>query len=293
MEKTHIMYRQAYYIDIGVGDVNRSVSDKFIAINCAGCHMSHSRFTSQNPIGREDFYLQYLTEGELEISNERIMRPGSAILYFPHTPYIYRAVTDDISYYWVHFSGSCAEEIVSECGFENSGLMSPGQNEALFEDFEAIFRDFIVRGALFELSLAQKLLKLLHELAVICHNDPNEAPISSRSERLVAQVIATMHRSYNRELSIRELAQSVYISEGYLRALFNEKLGVSPKKYLTSIRISAAKRLLTHTTMSIEQIAQEIGIGDPLYFSQLFRKNTGRSPSEYRSQHIYRAVRSD
>ncbi len=282
MEKTHIMYRQAYYIDIGAGDINRSVTDRFAAINCAGCHMSRSSFTSYNPTGREDFYLQYLVEGELDISNGKTMRPGDAILYFPHTPYFYHAATDDISYYWVHFSGSAAEEIVSECGFENATLISPGQSEELFDSFEAIFQDFIVRGSLFELSLAQKLIKLLHKLALLCKNDADDDPAASRNGRLIAQVIATMHRSYSRDLTIRELAQSVYISEGYLRAIFKEKLGVSPKKYLTSIRISAAKQLLTQTTMTIEQIAQEVGVGDPLYFSQLFHQNVGRSPSEYR-----------
>ncbi len=283
MEKTHIMERQSYYIDIGAGDINREVTDRFIAVNCSGFYVSQTPFTSENRIGRKDYYIQYLIEGELELP-DMVMYPGDAIVYFPHTYYYYRSKTENIKYYWVHFSGSCAEEMVSECGLENSKIMKLGINERFSDNFERIFQDFITRGPLFEMSLSKNMVNLLYELALLNRFDQNDRTIEVRSDKLISQVVSEIHRSYNRELSISGLAQSVYMSEGYLRALFKEKYGISPKKYLISVRISAAKQLLSQTTMTVEQITQEIGMNDPLYFSQLFRQNTGVSPTEYRKR---------
>ena len=73
------------------------------------------------------------------------------------------------------------------------------------------------------------------------------------------------------------------MSEGYLRALFQEKRGMSPKKYLNAIRLSEAKQLLGQTSLSVSEVAYAVGFTDPLYFSQFFRKGTGLSPREYRN----------
>jgi len=73
---------------------------------------------------------------------------------------------------------------------------------------------------------------------------------------------------------------------GYHRAhLFNAfkaRTGLSPKQYLTKIRIDKAKELLAGP-LTIDQIASSVGFNDALYFSRQFKKSTGMSPSEYRS----------
>ena len=59
-------------------------------------------------------------------------------------------------------------------------------------------------------------------------------------------------------------------------------MGVPPLKYLTSIRIARAKELLTGTDIPISEIGELVGYDNPLYFSKIFKKNTGLSPREYR-----------
>jgi len=61
-----------------------------------------------------------------------------------------------------------------------------------------------------------------------------------------------------------------------------KQIGITPMKYILSIRISNAQHLLETTSYHVNEIADIIGYDDPLYFSRLFRKQVGFSPSEYR-----------
>lgn len=287
MEKTHIFEHQSHYIEASDNGCSKEVNSRFAAVNCAGVCVLDRPFLTDVPGGREDFYLQYMISGELSVrfdqsvrpgEPDRLMKPGDMILYYPHTHFCYRILPPGIRYYWVHFSGSSARQIVSECGFENSIIYSPGADERITAGFERIFQDFILRGELFELSLSQNIVRLLYDLALICRKPRQKRNADER----VDKVIALMHGSYNREIPMSELASAVFVSEGYLRALFQEKCGMSPKKYLSMIRVSEAKQLLWQTTMSVAEVSYAVGFSDPLYFSQVFRKNTGISPSEFR-----------
>ena len=287
MEKTHIIEKQSHYIEASDNGCSKEINSRFAAVNCAGVCVLNTPFVTDTPAGRNDYYLQYMVSGELSVrfdENVRpgvpdaVMKPGDMILYYPHTHFCYRNNTSDISYCWVHFSGSGAGQILTDCGFPDSEILSPGVDDRITAGFERIFQDFILRGQLFELSLSKNLVRLLCDLAVLCRKS---APKRSSDER-VDRVIALMHRSYNRELTMSELAAAAFVSEGYLRALFQEKCGMSPKKYLNAIRISEAKQLLTQTSLGISEIADAVGFADPLYFSQVFRKSVGAAPSEFR-----------
>ena len=73
-------------------------------------------------------------------------------------------------------------------------------------------------------------------------------------------------------------------SESQIRRNFKQETGMTPQKYLESIRIRQAKKMLLYDTYSITQISLMCGFDDAYYFSKFFKKNTGMSPSEYRSK---------
>ena len=82
----------------------------------------------------------------------------------------------------------------------------------------------------------------------------------------------------------RELAEQFHLNANYCCALFNKDTGGSFSEYLTSIRMKEAERLLTHTTLSLEEIAVQCGIQDYYYFNKVFKKYSGATPSQYRKQ---------
>ena len=65
---------------------------------------------------------------------------------------------------------------------------------------------------------------------------------------------------------------------------FKRYMGVTPMQYLISIRMNRAKELLRNTDYSIQEISSLVGYENPLYFSRLFQRQTGRPPSVYRRE---------
>lgn len=84
------------------------------------------------------------------------------------------------------------------------------------------------------------------------------------------------------DLSGEVLASHAGISEVYLRQLFREQMGVSPKKYISELRIERAKQLLWESRMTVQDIASACGFGTPNHFCRKFREMTGQTPGEYR-----------
>jgi len=83
-------------------------------------------------------------------------------------------------------------------------------------------------------------------------------------------------------VSLDRIAKEVNISPNYLSAIFSQEVGQTLTEYLTFKRIEEAKRLLRQTDKLLNEIASEVGYKDSRYFSFVFKKITGCTPSEYR-----------
>lgn len=120
---------QSYYRLLGVSD-NICRMDTPLCVNCAGLCVMRQPFISHFPTGREDFYLQYMVDGEMDILLDGklgILRPGEAVLHFPHTEYWYAMRGEQpVAYYWAHFTGSLAETLVEKCRFANQKPLNVG-----------------------------------------------------------------------------------------------------------------------------------------------------------------------
>jgi AraC family transcriptional regulator len=86
------------------------------------------------------------------------------------------------------------------------------------------------------------------------------------------------------EFSLPRLAEQAGMSEFHFNRLFKRATGVPPSQYQIKRRLDAARRLLRETTKSIITIANEVGYSNPSHFAQLFRKEAGLSPTDYRRQ---------
>ena len=85
-------------------------------------------------------------------------------------------------------------------------------------------------------------------------------------------------------ISLKDLAQKFFINKYYLTRIFKEAYGITINSYVLSRRITAAKRQLRFSEMTIDEIAAAVGMCDASYFSRAFRKVEGVSPTEYRKQ---------
>ncbi|QGQ98165.1 response regulator [Paenibacillus psychroresistens] len=110
----------------------------------------------------------------------------------------------------------------------------------------------------------------------------NEMGIEQNSMILVlAKQFIVDH--YHRSITLKEVAEHVYISQSHLSALFKET-GVTYLKFLTSLRMSKAVDLLKEANVKVYEIVEMVGYSDPAYFSEVFKKFTGKTPNEYRGK---------
>ncbi|WP_270170207.1 response regulator [Paenibacillus sp. SYP-B4298] len=86
---------------------------------------------------------------------------------------------------------------------------------------------------------------------------------------------------YARNITVDLVAESVHISPTHLMHLFRKELNKTFYECLTEFRIEEAKRLLRHSSYRVYEVGSQVGFGDAKYFSQIFKKMTGLSPSDY------------
>jgi YesN/AraC family two-component response regulator len=106
--------------------------------------------------------------------------------------------------------------------------------------------------------------------------------LSQQAQRLVRQAMAYIHEHYVDQISRTDLAQHVALSEDYLTACFRKELGVTPIAYINRFRVNQAQQLLLDTDKTITEIALDVGFSDSGYFSRVFRREVGQSPTDYR-----------
>lgn len=101
----------------------------------------------------------------------------------------------------------------------------------------------------------------------------------SRPVRLAKEYIM---QNYDRQVTLDEVAEKVFINPNYLSSLFKQKTGIGFSEYVSSVKVEKAKELLQSSFMNINEIAYAVGYTDVKRFSKMFIKNVGIRPSEYR-----------
>jgi two-component system response regulator YesN len=107
---------------------------------------------------------------------------------------------------------------------------------------------------------------------------------------IVHQIKQYIMENSNKDISLEMIADRVNLSPYYISKLFKEQLGLNYIDFLTECRIERAKALMSDSVMSLKEITFEIGYNDPNYFSRVFKRVYGISPTEYRKQIFHKKI---
>lgn len=109
-------------------------------------------------------------------------------------------------------------------------------------------------------------------------------PLSKRKQ-LDAAVQFISENFADETLTIETVANTTGMSESHFRRIFKTAYRISPIKYINLIRINRAKELISYSSASFSEIAAETGFSNLYYFSRIFKKEVGCTPSEYRDEY--------
>ena len=157
----------------------------------------------------------------------------------------------------------CVADFLESLSTDTQDPETPSQDEKTQQDSDSAIQ-YIIR-------ILDKALEARDRVA------------SSRYDDVVEQVMKYIEENYaEEELSLNLLASHVNFSPNHLSMIFSQQTGMSFIKYLTDYRMNKAKELLRCTGKRSSLISQEVGYKDPHYFSYLFKKTQGMTPTQYR-----------
>ncbi len=265
----------------GLNHCNRASDELPLLINCTGVFAAEDAFTTHNKVGRIDFYLLYIVSGTLAVrclDEWTVCSVGDFVIFPPETKYIYSHKENDaLEYMWVHFTGSDVLKILSVYGFEQY----PKINRIIHDDqivmrFNNIFDCFSKQDSFRDKELSLLLERLFISMARRGGEDTVRVNQLKKS-------LAYLNLKYNGNIRIPELARLENLSVSRYNALFKKLMDCSPTEYITMLRISSARELLSGTDIPIGKISRLVGYYDPHFFSRIFKETTGVSPSDYRN----------
>ena len=182
---------------------------------------------------------------------------------------------------WCHFYGPSMPAIYAKyC--ERGGL--PVIRGADMAQYSTIISDIYTLASSSDYIRDMRINGKLNDLLTLLMESSwhREAHTNAPKKMEISQVKSFLDEHYKEKLSLESVASHFFIDKHYLARLFKEHYGVTLVTYLQQVRITHAKRMLRFTDKSIEEIGLECGIGELNYFSRVFKKLEGVSPSEFR-----------
>ena len=233
------------------------------------------------------YVLIYCIEGEgwFSINGERHSVSANQYFILPaYTPHAYGSLPErPWTIYWIHFKGNQAHAYAE--GARTPQTIQPGLRSRInnrMDLFEEIYHTL-------EMGYSRENLRYMcacftHYLASLRHLHAyrNAVPSDIQAYDPVTASIHYMKESIEKKITLDDLARQSGYSVSHFSAIFTEQTGLPPIKYLNQLKIQEACRLLDCTNMKINQICFKVGIEDNLYFSRLFHKIMGVTPSEYK-----------
>lgn len=260
-------------------------SKPLIVTSCGNYKVKkRAEFRTSRPKGRKDYQLLYIAAGQGHFfinGQERVVSAGNIIVYLPGQPQEYVYYKDDkTDVFWVHFTGSDVEKIID---YYNIRLSENIIYIGTSPDYQWLFGQIIQEMQLCRPRFEELISLLLRNIFILISRNLIKANRADNS--LENEVELAMHyfrENYRSEINVEDYALSRGMSASNFYRVFKQISGSTPLQYILKLRLSNAQNLLENSNLSIAEIASAVGYENPLYFSRLFNKHIGVSPSEYR-----------
>ncbi len=281
------MYTNVAYLNNSISVV-KDTSKPLIVTSCGYYRVDSGPVIKTNrPKGRRDYQLIYILEGKAHFyfgGNERIVNKGEMILFRPYEAQSYFYFPKDkCQAFWVHFTGSDVDQILSYYQLpDNKTIFYSGTSP----DYQWLFEQMIRELQLCRANYQELLIMLLRHIFLLVNRylkEESKSGVDALND--IERSIRYFNENYTQNINVEEYAKSLHISPCWFNRRFKQVTKITPLQYILSVRLANAKMLLETKDYNVTETAYAVGFNNPLYFSRLFTKHIGISPSEYKKHH--------
>jgi len=223
------------------------------------------------------YYVHLVTNGSAVLKiyeNKHEIREGDIFFAFPGCPYEIEG-TDDLKYIYISFMGSCVGKL-----FENLEISIEKPVYRNFDSVLELWLSSIVRVNQLNANILTESV-LLYTLSFI-NNKSESVELKENSETFFDLIVDYIDNHYkDPDISLGKVANVFSYTEKYVSHIFKKNMKIGFSTYVNNLRIQYAHELIAKFQMSVAEIASLCGYSDSLYFSKVFKKRVGTSPTEY------------
>ena len=230
------------------------------------------------------FFIVLDGRGILEYGGKRIsLSPGDCVFIDCMEPYSHITANDLWKLQWVHFNGESMPGIYEKYQERGGQPVFRPQNAASYTDIlDSIFSISSSEDYLRDMKINEQLSALLTKIMEMSWIPEAQMKRGSGRKYSLQDVKMYLDENWQKKIVLDELAEMFFINKYYLARLFKNQYGSSILNYVMDLRITQAKKMLRFSDKQIDLIGRECGFDDANYFTRMFKKVEGASPSEYR-----------
>lgn len=270
-------------------DDNLNIKSQFEINNAGYVKIDNIDSCTNRPNGRCDYFMAYIKSGKGLFSNGKEtleVHENQVFLYKPSEPQKYILYAKySTEMYWIHFGGTEVENTLKSLNISGRCLFDYGNSDRFVKTINSIIDELIKQDNFYQTKCVASLLSLFVSIG-------RRTTLEKKyfEKESVAKACLYISSNYFLPISNKQLADLTNLSLSYFLKIFKEKTNTTPQNYLTLCRIENAKKLLRESDCPIFQISESVGFTDPLYFSKVFKKFVGLTPSRFRNCELQQQV---
>ncbi len=227
--------------------------------------------------------LHYILSGSGTVTMDGItceLHRGDGFYIPPNKPVHYQASRKTPwEYRWLGVIGAQAGTLFEKTSLAHGSFIFHYDRDSFFTDNLKQIYDYSLDAQSGELLM---LGQFIFFMAGIIQRFPNPVPDSDTAASYIKQALAQINKNFTDEnCTVNRIARELNLSRCYLYKLFMRYVGINPVKYITEVRVSTACRILQQNNYSVKEVAMMVGYHDATYFSRVFTKEIGQTPSQY------------